>query len=237
MGCPQSTLCKKECGGAIVGNTKKVERVAIELEKACRKYNIIASIKIRLGLKRDKITIFENAKVIQNASINKLYIHGRTLDDTYIKPATYDEIKHVKELFPQMQIIANGDIKDITSFQKILKTNCDGVLIGRAALENPRIFSELKIVHSAWSTERRAEKSLCPMPYALSSKSGINLSDRKNMILEFLEIANEYNLDLGKVKSNLAYMTRSVIGASKFRESVNDSKSIEEIVILLNKIK
>ena len=75
------------------------------------------------------------------------------------------------------------------------------------------------------------------MPYALSSKSGINLSDRKNMILEFLEIANEYNLDLGKVKSNLAYMTRSVIGASKFRESVNDSKSIEEIVILLNKIK
>lgn len=216
MGCPQSTLCKKECGGAIVGNTKKVGRVAIELEKACRKYNIIASIKIRLGLKRDKITIFENAKVIQNARINKLYIHGRTLDDTYVKPATYDEIKHVKELFPQMQIIANGDIKDLNSFQKILETNCDGVLIGRAALENPLIFKELK-----------SGKDIS------NNLSGTNLFDRKNQILEFLEIANVYNLDLGKVKSNLAYMTRSVIGASKLREEINNAKTIDEIILLL----
>ena len=230
MGCPQSTLCKKECGGAIVGNIKKVERVAIELQKACKKYNIIPSIKIRIGLKRDKITIYENAKVIQNTEINKLYIHGRTLGDTYVKPATYDEKKHVKELFPKMQIIANGDVKDLESYINILKTNCDGVLIGRAALENPRIFSSLKIELSAWSTEHRAEKSLSSMPYALSSKSGVRIEDRKGVILEFLKYAKKYDLDLSKVKSNLAYMTRSVIGASKLREEINNAKTIDEII-------
>lgn len=239
MGCPQSTLCKKECGGAIVGNTKKVESVAIELAKACKKYKITPSIKIRLGLKRDKITIYDNAKAIQNAGINKLYIHGRTLDDTYLKPATYNEITAVKELFPNLQIIANGDVKDIESYYKILKTNCDGVLIGRAALENPKVFQEIKENMRIGDKEIKGQRRIkMNLQFSNSlipqfSKSGVNLEDRKEVVLEFLKYAKEYKLDLGKVKSNLAYMTRSVIGASKLREEINDVKSIDEIILLI----
>lgn len=225
MGCPQSTLCKKECGGAIVGNIKKVERVAIELVKVCKKHNVIPSIKIRLGLKRDKITIYENAKNIHDAGINKLYIHGRTLDDTYVKPASFNEIKHVKELFKEMQIIANGDVKDLESYSNILKTNCDGVLIGRAALENPQIFKEIK---------RLRDKEIKGQKINIKNLSGTNFSDRKEVILEFLKYAKKYDLDLGKVKSNLAYMTRSIIGANIIREKINNAKTIEEVILIIS---
>ncbi len=217
MGCPQSTLCKAENGGGIVGNPDKVEAVAKELKRACDKYNIEASIKIRLGLTRDAITIYKNVRRIKGVGIKKVYIHGRCLKDGYSRPATYGEIAKVKQMFPDMVIVGNGDVRDTQSLQKlVLQTECDGVLVGRAALENPYIFKELK------------------SGKVLPNLEGVDFDSRKEQIREFLKYAKEYGVDMSKVRANLAYMTKGVIKSADFRRAVNDAKSIDEVMCILD---
>jgi len=216
MGCPQSSLCKSECGGGIISNPEKVKRAADLLKESCDKYKVRASIKIRLGLTRESINIKDNVRQIEKAGIEKIYIHGRCLKDSYSDPATYSEIGIVKKEFPEITIIANGDVTDSASLKKIIeKTKCDGVLIGRAAIKDPHIFK--KLLRENYSEER----------------SGVQFETRIKAIREVLEYTKEQNLPLDKVKSNLVNMTKEVIGASEFRRKLNDLKTVEEILKLL----
>ncbi len=218
MGCPQSTLAKNECGGGIVGNSILVGKVAKKLFDACSKFNVKPSIKIRLGIKRDDITIYENTKQIQSAGIKKIYIHGRVLKDSYNKPATYEEIEKVVNDFPRMEIIANGDVVDSLSLSKILKTNAKGVLVGRAALENPFVFKELKSIGG----------------YELK-KSGVSILDKREVLLKFLEFAKLDDVSLSHIKQNIAYMSKGIIGGADLRRKINDLENIDEIIKIIEK--
>jgi tRNA-dihydrouridine synthase B len=215
MGCPQSTMAKCEMGGGIVGNPDKVEAIAKALVKACKKYHVRPSIKIRLGITREEITIFENAKRIYNAGISKLYIHGRCLRDGYSKKATHEEIARVKcEMGDTMEIIVNGDIVDSLSFEKVCSfAHFDGVLIGRAALENPKIFSEIK---------QHFQKNL----------SGNPLSERKDALLLLLDFAKKDRIDISKIKQNMMYMTKNTIGGAEFRFAMNNATQYQDLVEL-----
>lgn len=212
MGCPQSTMSHNECGGGIVKNPAKVKEVSTKLQNACKKYGVIASVKIRLGIDRENITIYENVKNMKEVGIGKVYIHGRTLKDGYIRPATFEEIKEVKIQNPDLEIIANGDIKYSDKLNEVInETNCDGVLIGRAALENPYVFNELK--------EGRAIKN----------HSGIKISERIQMIKELLEYGQIENLEMDYLKQNIVYLTKGVILGNEFRKEINQVHTYKEV--------
>lgn len=215
MGCPQSSLCKNECGGGIVKNPAKVKEVAKRLAKACSKYKIRPSIKTRIGYTRDNINIRENVSNIKDARITKIYIHGRVLREPYSKPATYDEIKTVVENFPELEIIGNGDVRDMDSLNAMIKTGCSGILIGRAVLENPYLFKDLK--------EQKISSN---------ALSGIELKSRKKVILEYLKYAKEFDLNDSYIKSNLAYMTNKVIKGAEFRKQLNNITDVDAILKL-----
>jgi tRNA-dihydrouridine synthase B len=214
MGCPQSGMVKNECGGGIVKNPAKVFEVSYALAKACLKHDIKPSIKIRIGKDRESINILENVQNIKNAGITKIYIHGRTLSDGYRRPATYKEIGEVKTKFPKLEIIGNGDVIDLISLNKLLEqTNCDGVLVGRAALNNPYIFKEF--------TDKTHK----------ISSTGINLLKKIPAIIELLKAGIEEKINLDYLKQNIVYMTKGVIGSAEFRTKLNNTSSIEEFLI------
>jgi tRNA-dihydrouridine synthase B len=219
MGCPQSGMVKNECGGGIVKNSAKVFEVSEALAKVCKKHNIRPSIKIRIGKDRESINILENVKNIKNAGINKIYIHGRTLSCGYKRPATYKEIGEVKTKFPELEIIGNGDVTDLESLNNLINTtNCDGVLIGRAALNNPYIFKE-------FSDNSYIKKS-----------TGIDLLKTIPAIIELLNAGIEEKVNLDYLKQNVVYMTKGVIGSAEFRTMLNNTSDINEFLIYCDKL-
>ncbi len=229
MGCPQSSLCKNECGGGIVANPKLVGKVANILSNVCSKYSIKPSIKIRLGINRDRITIKENIFEIKKNGIEKIYIHGRVLNDTYSRPATFEEIAKIKSEFPDLEIIANGDIKDINSFNKVItKTNPNGVLIGRAALENPKIFQLLKEFRDNYYIKDKNKY----IKEIYNNLSGIQFEEKVDLIKKYLEFAMEDKVPISHVKANISYFTKGVINGSKFRKDVNNLSNIKDILNL-----
>ena len=72
-----------------------------------------------------------------------LTVHGRTRVQMYAPPVDFDTIKNVKKAV-KIPVVANGDIVDGNSALNMLEiTECDYLMVGRAAQGNPFIFSEI----------------------------------------------------------------------------------------------
>jgi tRNA-dihydrouridine synthase len=70
-------------------------------------------------------------------------IHGRTKEQRYSGDANWDAIAEVKSRV-KIPVIGSGDIKTVADIQRMKRyTNCDAVMIGRAAIANPWIFADL----------------------------------------------------------------------------------------------
>lgn len=83
------------------------------------------------------------AKRIEEAGASAITVHGRTRSQFYSGVADWDIIRQVKENV-SIPVIGNGDVVDGKSAEELFsKTGVDGIMIGRATLGNPWIFSEI----------------------------------------------------------------------------------------------
>jgi tRNA-dihydrouridine synthase A len=63
-------------------------------------------------------------------------------DNREIPPLRYDVVKRLKIAFPQLPIIVNGGLRDVTSVREALSWS-DGVMLGREAYHRPFVLTEL----------------------------------------------------------------------------------------------
>jgi tRNA-dihydrouridine synthase B len=116
-------------------------------------------------------------------------------------------------------VIGNGDIRSRSDYIKIIeKTGCDGVMIGRAAMGRPWIFSLLNDINS--DNKIYSEIS-----------SIINIAKR-----HFNMLINYYSNDIVVInmsKKHFSYYFRGFDGASFWRKKFMKIQSVEEIIPIL----
>ena len=140
MGCPAPKIVKNGDGSALMKNPKLASQIVQEVKKYS---SIPVTVKIRKGYDDNNINAVEFAKQMQDSGADAITIHGRTRQQYYSGVADWDIIKKVKENIT-IPLIGNGDIKTPQDAEKMMEyTNCDAVLIGRAAQGNPFIFSNI----------------------------------------------------------------------------------------------
>jgi len=140
MGCPQKKVAKKNCGSALLGDPKLVSKIIKAVVKAV---DVPVTLKTRLGTDSDNLNILEIAQIAEHAGIQALFIHGRTKQQKYQGNCNYEMIAEVKQQ-TNIPIIANGDITTPQQAAKVMKlTQCDGIMIGRAAQGNPWLFKQI----------------------------------------------------------------------------------------------
>jgi tRNA-dihydrouridine synthase len=83
------------------------------------------------------------ARIIEENGGAAIAVHGRTRAQGYGGEADWEAIGEIKQTV-SIPVIANGDVRTVSDIHEIEKiTACDGVMIGRAAIGNPWIFSYL----------------------------------------------------------------------------------------------
>src|SRR6185503_20141645 len=86
----------------------------------------------------------EMAKALEGAGCAALALHARTRAQGYSGVADWDLIGEVKNAV-KMPIIGNGDVNTAADAHRMrAHTGCDAVMIGRGALGNPWLFSQLQ---------------------------------------------------------------------------------------------
>lgn len=140
MGCPAPKISSNGSGSALMKNP----RLCGEIVKAVTAVtDIPVTVKIRKGWDDDSVNAVEVAKICESAGAAAITVHGRTRQQYYKPPVDYDIIKAVRESV-SVPVIANGDIDSAKRAKEVMDiTGCDLVMIGRATLGNPWIFSQI----------------------------------------------------------------------------------------------
>lgn len=140
MGCPAPKISSNGSGSALMKNP----RLCGEIVKAVTAVtDIPVTVKIRKGWDDDSVNAVEVAKICESAGAAAITVHGRTRQQYYKPLVDYDIIKAVRESV-SVPVIANGDIDSAEKAKEVMDiTGCDLVMIGRATLGNPWIFSQI----------------------------------------------------------------------------------------------
>ena len=140
MGCPAPKISSNGSGSALMKNP----RLCGEIVKAVTAVtDIPVTVKIRKGWDDDSVNAVEVAKICESAGAAAITVHGRTRQQYYKPPVDYDIIRAVRESV-SVPVIANGDIDSAERSKEVMDiTGCDLVMIGRATLGNPWIFSQI----------------------------------------------------------------------------------------------
>jgi tRNA-dihydrouridine synthase B len=148
LGCSSKSVANRGAGAGLLREPQKVAKVFSLLS---RTVDIPVTAKIRLGWDKASRNFIEIARIIEDNGGKAIAVHGRTRQQNYTDLADWDAIAEVKRVV-KIPVIGNGDVRNLVDISSIkAHTGCDAVMIGRASIGNPWIFS--KIDRSEVSTD------------------------------------------------------------------------------------
>jgi len=193
VGCPSDRVQSGRFGACLMAEP---ELVAEGVEKMSQRVDIPVTVKTRIGID-DKDSYEELSAFIvciKQAGCNTFIIHARKAwlnglspkENREVPPLQYETVYQLKKDFPELEFVINGGF---TTQDAIMEqyVHIDGVMIGRAAYQNPYLLAELEQV--LFGTET-------PLP-------------SRNEILERFMDYIQKNLDAGVY---LGHMTRHILG-------------------------
>lgn len=156
MGCPDKAVEKQGGGASLIKNPQlAIEIINCAREGVSEAYNkkgkkkypkevIPVSVKTRIGY--NKIDL-DWIRLLLEQKLPVLTVHLRTRKEMSDVPAHWEImpeiIKMRDEISPETKIIGNGDVVSIADGkEKIEKSGCDGVMIGRGIFGKPWFFAD-----------------------------------------------------------------------------------------------
>ena len=212
MGCPAPKVAMNGGGASLM---KKPE-LAYEITKAvCGAVDIPVTVKIRKGWDEESVNAVQMAELAEKAGAAAVAIHGRTRTQMYSGSVDFDIIRSVKQAV-SIPVIGNGDVTDEQSAAIMLeKTGCDAVMIGRGALGNPWVFSQI----NAYLDECR----VLPAP-TVTQKMAVMLRH----IEKIIEYKGEYTA-MREARHHAGYYTKGMHGGAAMRKEICSFEHFEQL--------
>ena len=193
VGCPSDRVQSGRFGACLMAEP---ELVAEAISSMSQSVDIPVTVKTRIGIddkdSYEELTAFIDC--VKQAGCNTFIIHARKAwlnglspkENREVPPLQYETVYQLKRDFPDLDVIINGGF---TTQDDIMEQyqHVDGVMIGRAAYQNPYLLAEIEQVLFANGS---------PLP-------------SRYEILERFMIYVQQNLDQGVY---LGHMTRHILG-------------------------
>lgn len=140
LACPAPNISRKrKSGGHLLSDLVLVEEILSSLRSSIPGP---FTVKIRLGKKLDLGFLKEIASVIEKCGVDAVTLHPRLTTEKLRRRSRWEYIGHLKDMI-SIPVIGNGDVQGKADCLKMFaQTGCDGVMIGRAAVQKPWIFAE-----------------------------------------------------------------------------------------------
>ncbi|RZO24819.1 MAG: tRNA dihydrouridine(20/20a) synthase DusA [SAR86 cluster bacterium] len=205
VGCPSDRVQKGKFGACLMLEPNLVGDCLKNMQDAV---NIPVSIKCRLGIDENISYefLYNFISIVKESGINIFIIHARNgilsglspRQNRNVPPLKYDYVYKLKEDFPELEIIINGGIKSLEESKTHLK-KVDGVMIGRAAYDNPFMLKDI-------------ESNFYNIDSCTESKKEI-----LNKYLEYVEMQLKNGHNLSKMMKHLFGLSRGDKYAKTFR--------------------
>ena len=214
FGCPVNKVVAKNGGSALLKDCPTLASVAVAVVRAVAPMPVTA--KIRIGWDADSINATRIARVLVDAGITTITVHGRTRAQGYAGAADWNVIGEVAAAVP-VPVIGNGDLSSAADVAKRRReTGISGAMIGRAAMSAPWIFSQTK--------QYLATGEMIDPP---------DLSERWNLILRHCQLAvrawDAEEPAIRSMRARLMAYSRSMPNAKRLREKFSHVSTLAEV--------
>ena len=217
MGCPVRKVTAGGAGAALLGNPRLAGKI---VAAAVGRAGIPVTVKIRSGFGTEERAYLEVAREVFGAGASAVTLHPRTRGQMFSGRADWGQIAILKKEFPDRIVIGNGDVRTPgDALRIVLETGCDAVMIGRAALGNPWIFSAIRRAVAVPSVGGASAAAQAPSP-----------EERKTLILRHGEEMHRRRGEAGirEMRKHLAWYSRGIPGASEFRSHLVRVRTLAE---------
>lgn len=209
--------------GAGAGLLKDLPRMKRLVENVIKSTKLPVTVKTRLGWDESSIKIVEVAKMLEGIGVAALTIHARTRSQGHSGDPDFTWIPKVKQAV-KIPIILNGSLTEPKQIKAAFdETGCDGVMIGRGAIDNPWIFSDVKHYFAAGEIS----------PHR-------TLAERIDVCIELLQSSTRFKGERRGViemrKFYIGYL-RGVEHASKLRNHLMQYTEAAPIIEILSLVK
>jgi tRNA-dihydrouridine synthase B len=202
-GCWVKDVAMRGAGAGLLRDLPRMEKIVSSVVKNVK---IPVTVKTRLGWDSENIRIVDVARMIEQTGAQGLTIHCRTRAQGHSGDPDFSWIPKVKAAVT-IPIFVNGGLGTPVKIRNVFdETGCDGVMIARAAINNPWIFRDAR--HFLRTGE------LLPVP---------SIDERVRVLIEHLNLSIELKGERKAVVEFRKYYAgylRNLPNASKTRSEL-----------------
>jgi nifR3 family TIM-barrel protein len=213
FGCPVNKVVCKNGGSSLLKDCPLLARVANAVVRAAHPVPVTAKI---LSGNHRSVNARETARILEQSGVRRIAVHGRTKEQGYSGRADWSVIGEVAATVG-IPVIGNGDIASAEdALKRRSETGVAGMMVGRAAMASPWIFSEIRAALNA--------SRVLPPP---------SLEDRWRLICAHCsqEIVwrRDEQMAMKAMRSRLMAYTRGMPGGPRLRDRLAHVESLTEL--------
>lgn len=208
-GCPAPKVVRKGGGCELMRQPEHLMKILEAVRKAV---SIPLTLKIRAGWSDEQKNALDVAVAAEQCGIDMLAVHGRTRAEMYRGSCDWGLIQEIAERL-SIPVVGSGDIVDAASASEALNSGVAGLMIGRAALSNPWVFSEIKA---------GVENDYFSSPPLVATA---------DILIAYRDLLRRELADrgiIGRLKQFTSQVTRRVHGSASARRELCSAKTVDE---------
>ncbi|MCC6221395.1 MAG: tRNA-dihydrouridine synthase [Deltaproteobacteria bacterium] len=209
-GCPVPKVVKKGGGAELMRQPAHLAELLRRVRKAI---SIPLTLKIRSGWDENNKNALEIGKIAADNGVDMLCVHGRTRSSLYRGEADWGIVDEVGRSV-SVPVVCSGDVADGATARRCFDyENISALMIGRAVLANPWVFSEIKVAMNGGDFVAPGEIEI------------------RNLLQEYREMLVQEFSDraaLGYLKQLSVKVTKRVPNLSAVRKNLCAAKTVRE---------
>ena len=222
-GCPVPKVTKKGGGSAALKDLCLMDDITEAVIEAVPDTPV--TVKMRAGWDNDSIIVSEVGGRLQNIGVKAITLHPRTTKQRYKGKANWDLIKILKEDI-SIPVIGNGDIFCVDDIKKMFDyTQCDAVMIARAAQGNPWIFRQARGLFQGLNYLN--QPSLSEIAKMCNTHFNLLIEDRGSTT--GMNLMRKHLSNYLKGFPGAAHLRQKLITVTSFEKMKNELKNFEKL--------
>jgi len=140
FGCPAKGALRGCAGSALLDDPARLGALVAEVARALEGSGVPLTAKLRAGGEDDRL-LEDLVRAAEDGGAALITMHCRTRKEGYRDTADWERLRRMRRV-ASVPVCGNGGVETHADLARLLEaTGCDLVMVGRAALRDPWIFS------------------------------------------------------------------------------------------------